>query len=86
MPTHPNSDAAAILSTPEEHCGMPTVFQTAWAELKAQRGQTIHPQHMTGPMHNIQPARSIIETVREIAARKGYRLAQPRPVSSGRRA
>ncbi|GAB5432207.1 MAG: hypothetical protein EpisKO_15770 [Epibacterium sp.] len=86
MPTHPFSDATAILGNPERHAGSPEVFQTAWAELKAQRGQDMRAANLPGSLHDIRPSRSIIETVREIAHRKGYKLARPRPVPGDRRA
>ncbi len=85
MPTHPFSDATAILGNPERYAGSPEVFHFAWAELKVARGQTIRASNLPGSLHDIRPQRSIIETVREIATRKGYRLAQPRPVPGDRR-
>ncbi|WP_044026772.1 hypothetical protein [Ruegeria sp. TM1040] len=78
--------AFRILSTPEDHSETPEVFQTAWAELKAQRGQDMRTSNLPGSLHDVRPSRSIIETVREIAHRKGYKLARPRPVPGDRRA
>ena len=78
-----SNSASNIARNPAQYADCPEVFTYAWLELKAARGEIMRPENLPGSMHSIRPNNSIIATVREIAARKGYKLAPPRVLVGG---
>jgi hypothetical protein len=77
-------DAQHIAGTPEDHIDDPALFTTAWAALKAARGQGFDPKRLR-PQHLIdRPAPTpepidqtlirVGETVRSYAGKQGYRV------------
>ena len=77
-------DAQHIAGTPEDHIDDPNLFTTAWAAMKAARGQGFDPRRLR-PQHLIdrpEPAPEPIdqtlirvgETVRCYAEKQGYRV------------
>jgi hypothetical protein len=80
-------DARLIVGSPENYVDDPTQFATAWAAMKAGRGQgfdpaRLHPQHLIdrpapAPEPIDQTLVRVGEKVREVIASKGYQV-QPK--------
>lgn len=76
--------ARQIVSTPQDHLHDTSLFSAAWATMKAARGQgfdpqRLHPQHLIGrptpaPEPIGQTLNRVGETVRNYAAKQGYKL------------
>ncbi|MCD9149012.1 hypothetical protein [Pseudophaeobacter flagellatus] len=87
MQEKPNTvlrNAQHIAGSPEDHIDDPTLFTTAWAAMKAARGQGFDPQRLR-PQHLIdrpeptpepidQTLIRVGETVRCYAEKQGYRV------------
>jgi phage major head subunit gpT-like protein len=77
-------DAQHIAGSPEDHIDDPALFTTAWAAMKAARGQgfdplRLRPQHLIdrptpSPEPIDQTLNRVGETVRSYAAKQGYRV------------
>jgi hypothetical protein len=68
------ADASEILTNPDQFCDIPSLFQTSWEILKAERGQTVNLDRICPPAHQSELASGIIARVRSYALSKGYTL------------
>jgi hypothetical protein len=79
-------DAQYIAGTPEDHIDDPSLFTTAWAAMKASRGQgfdpsRLQPQHLVDrPAPSPEPIDQTLERVgqkaRSVIDAKGYRASR----------
>lgn len=67
-------DASEILANPDQFCDIPSLFQTSWEILKAERGQTVNLDRICPPAHQSELASGIIARVSSYALSKGYTL------------
>ncbi|NRB19946.1 MAG: hypothetical protein HRU33_20965 [Rhodobacteraceae bacterium] len=68
------ASAREILTNPDQFCDIPSLYQTSWEILKAERGQTVDLDRICPPAHQSVPASGIISRIRSYAHSKGYAL------------
>ncbi|NRB18356.1 MAG: DNA cytosine methyltransferase [Rhodobacteraceae bacterium] len=69
------ASAREILTNPDQFYDIPSLFQTSWEILKAERGQAVDFERIRPPAHQSETTNGIIARVRSYARTKGYALS-----------
>jgi hypothetical protein len=72
------ADAREILTNPDQFFDVPSLFQTSWEIMKAERGQTVDLDRICTPVHQSEPVGGITSRIRSYARTKGYALRPER--------
>jgi len=68
------ASAREVLTNPDQFCEIPSLFQTSWEIMKAERGQTVDLDRICPSAHQSEPSSGIIGRIRSYARTKGYAL------------